>query len=63
MTTDHRDKSGEIAQKHGNTLIRTLRVKYGYTFAKGENNSAKLIDVIERLDEPSLQQLIREEGA
>ena len=63
MAIDHRDKSSEIAQKHGNTLIRTLRVKYGYTFAQGENNSAKLIDVIERLDEPSLQQLIRDEGA
>lgn len=63
MTTDPRDKRGEVARKHGNTLIRTLRVRYGYTFAKGESNSAKLIDVIERLDEPSLHQLMRDRDA
>jgi hypothetical protein len=26
--TRHRDKSGEISRKHGNTLIRTLRKTY-----------------------------------
>ncbi|HEY3919215.1 MAG TPA: hypothetical protein VGL83_15595 [Stellaceae bacterium] len=61
MTIDHRDKSGDVAQKYGNTLIRTLRVKYGYAFAMGESNYAKLIDVLERLDEPSLHQLIRDQ--
>lgn len=60
MPTNHRDKAGVIAQQHANMLIRTLRVKYGFTFAKGESNSAKLIDVIERLDEPSLHQLVRD---
>jgi hypothetical protein len=60
MEINHRDKSGDIAQKYGNTLIRTLRVKYGFAFAKGESNTAKLIDVLERLDEPSLHQLIRD---
>jgi hypothetical protein len=43
-------------------LIRTLRVKYGYAFANGESNTAKLIDVLERLDEPSLRYLIRDLG-
>lgn len=58
MATDHREKSGDIAQKYGNMLIHTLRVKYGYAFAHGESN--KLIDVLERLDEPSLRYLIRD---
>ena len=62
MTIDHRDKNGPIARECGNTLIRTLRVKYGFTFAQGESNSAKLIDIIERLDEPSLRQLIQDSG-
>lgn len=60
MAINHRDKGSDIAQKYGNTLIRALRVKYGYTFAKGESNTAKLIDVLERLDEPSLHELIRD---
>ena len=62
MTIDNRDKDGPIAQEHGNTLIWTLRDKYGVTFAQGESNSAKLIDIIERLDEPSLRQLTRDHG-
>ncbi len=62
MTIDHRDKNGPIAQEYGNTLIRTLRVKYGFTFARGESNSAKLIDIIVRLDDPSLRQLIQDSG-
>jgi hypothetical protein len=57
---DHRDKHGEIAQKQGEKLIRTLRVKYGYQFAAGEDNNSKLIDILHRLDEPSLHQLIRD---
>lgn len=60
MEIDHREKSGDIAQKYGNMLIRTLRVKYGYAFAHGERNAAKLIDVLERLDEPSLRHLVRD---
>jgi hypothetical protein len=60
MEINHREKGGDIAQKYGNMLIRTLRTKYGYTFADGESNTAKLIDVLERLDEPSLRHLIRD---
>jgi hypothetical protein len=62
MAIDHRDKSGAIAQKYGDMLIRTLRVKYGYTFANGESNASKLIDVLERLDELSLHQLMRDQS-
>lgn len=62
MVIDYRDKKGEIARKYGSMLIRTLRVKYGNRFAEGESNAAKLIDVLERLDEPSLHQIIRDHG-
>jgi hypothetical protein len=61
VAIDYRDKHGENTQKYGSMLIRTLRVKYGYKFAQGESN-AKLIDVLARLDEPSLHQLIRDHG-
>jgi hypothetical protein len=55
----HRDKDGKISQKHGNTLIGTLRKTYGADFAPGESEKEKLADVLHRLDEPSLRQLIK----
>ncbi len=55
----HRDKDGEISKKHGNTLIRTLRETYGPDFARGESNTAKLGDVLHRLDARSLASLVR----
>ena len=57
----HRDKTGEISRKHGNTLVRTLRRAYGHDFAPGFNDDDKLSDVMEKLDEPSLSQLLRDE--
>jgi hypothetical protein len=56
----HRDKNGEISRKHGNTLIRTLRKTYG---AKGCADSDKLIDVLHKMDEPSLSKLVRDHEA
>jgi hypothetical protein len=55
----HRDTVGRIAQKHGNTLISTLRQTYGANFAEGEPGDAMLSDVLHRLDEPSLRQLLK----
>jgi hypothetical protein len=55
----HRDKNGEIAKKHGNTLISTLREKYGENFAKGAKPTAKLSEVLDSLDEDSLSKLLR----
>ena len=55
----HRDKDGKISAKHGNTLIGTLRKTYGSNFAAGEADTAKLGDVLHRLDEPSRRQLIK----
>jgi hypothetical protein len=55
----HRDKDGAISRKHGNTLVSTLRQTYGANFAKGESPNARLKDVLNRLDERSLRQLIK----
>ncbi len=58
----HRDKNGQISRKHGNTLISTLRATYGESFAKGEPSTAKLSEVLARLDETSLSQLVKDHG-
>ena len=59
----HRDKNGEISKKHGNTLIRTLRKTYGAGFARGCSDDERLIDVLHKLDENSLSQLVRDHVA
>ena len=56
----HRDKSGEISQKHGNTLIRTLRITYGPRFAKDCDGDERLSEVLEKMDELSLSKLVRD---
>jgi hypothetical protein len=56
----HRDRNGEISRKHGNTLVRTLRKIYGSGFAPGCKDDEKLSDVLQKLDEPSLSQLVRD---
>jgi hypothetical protein len=55
----HRDKNGLIGRKHGNTLIATLRLRFGEGFAKGQPANARLADVLYRLDELSLGKLIK----
>ena len=56
----HRDKNGEISRKHGNTLLSTLRRIYGPSFADGESETAKLGDVLAKLHETSLTQLVKD---
>ncbi len=51
------DRTGEITRKYGNTLIATLRKTYGNDFAPGCAGDAKLKDVLDRMDEPSLSRL------
>ena len=63
INTRHRDKTGEISRKHGNTLIRTLRRTYGENFAGACGNKKKLGDVLDKLDEPSLTRLIHDDEA
>ena len=59
----HRDKNGEISRKHGNTLVGTLRKIYGPSFAQGRSDEAKLSDVLEEINEPSLSQLVSDHGS
>jgi hypothetical protein len=56
----HRDKNGEINRKHGNTLIATLRKLYGPGFGKGTGDRQTLSDVLGKLDDESLGQLVRD---
>jgi hypothetical protein len=56
----HRDETGKISRKHGNTLVGTLRHHYGKEFAPGFSDQDKLKDVLARFDEPSLSQLLRD---
>jgi hypothetical protein len=58
-----RDKNGQMSRKHGNTLISTLRKHYGTDFAYGCADSDTLGDILQRLDEPSLNKLQRDEEA
>lgn len=56
----HRDKNGEIGRKHGNTLVGTLRKTYGGSFALGCRDDEKLGDVLPKMDEYSLNGLLRD---
>jgi hypothetical protein len=56
----HRNKSGEVSSKHGNTLVRTLRKIYGQYFAAGYPETDKLSEVLQHLSEASLSQLLRD---
>jgi hypothetical protein len=49
--------------KHGNTLMSTLRKHYGPGFAKGCGDDETLSDVLHKLDDQSLSQLVRDHGA
>jgi hypothetical protein len=56
----HHDKKGETARKHGSTLIGTLRKIYGQGFAPRCGDDEKLSDVLEKLHEHSLSQLVHD---
>jgi hypothetical protein len=53
-----RDVIREIAEKHGETLIGTLRKVYGANFASGFRDNEALSAVLRTLDEKSLNDLI-----
>ena len=38
----HRDKTGRIERKHGNTKVAALRKEYGPSFAKGRRKDMML---------------------
>ena len=56
----HRDQNGQISKKHGNTHVSTLRKIYGTTFAAGHPDTAKLSEILDKLGETSLSQIVRD---
>jgi hypothetical protein len=53
----HRTLLGRISQKHGNTLVATLRKEHGADFLPQFRDSDDLKDVLHTLSEPSLSQV------
>jgi hypothetical protein len=56
-----RDGDGEIRQKRGDTLVRTLRQTYGPDFAPGVRSDMRLDTLRERFGEESLSQMVKAE--
>ena len=54
-----RNEDGEIRKKRSDTLVGTLRDKYGEDFAKGYRSDAKLGTVLEREGLDDLSQLLK----
>jgi hypothetical protein len=54
-----RDDDGEIRQKRGDTLVRTLRQTYGPDFASGVRSDMRLDTLRERVGEESLSQMLK----
>jgi hypothetical protein len=54
-----RDDDGEIRQKRGDTLVRTLRQTYGSDFAPGVRSDMRLNTLRERFGEESLSQMLK----
>jgi len=54
-----RDNDGEIRQKPGDTLVKTLRKTYGPDFAPGVRSDAKLDTLRKRAGGESLSKLVK----
>lgn len=55
----HRNVDGETSQKHGNTLVGTLRGVCGENFAPGIRSDAKLSTVLDRAGAESLSDYLK----
>ncbi len=55
----HRNVDGETSQKHGNTLVGTLRGVYGENFTPGIRSDAKLSTVLDRAGAESLSDYLK----
>jgi len=55
-----RDTDGEIRQKRGDTLVKTLRKTYGEDFAPGVRGDAKLATLRQRAGGESLSKLVKD---
>jgi hypothetical protein len=54
-----RDADGEIRQKRGDTLVRTLRKEYGEQFLPDFRSDTRLDTVLQRTGAASLHQLLK----
>jgi hypothetical protein len=55
----HRDKSGRIEKKHGNTKVGALRKEYGAGFAKGRRKDMMLKTLLKESGSASLHDYLR----
>jgi hypothetical protein len=55
----HRDKSGRIEKKHGNTRVAALRKEYGPGFAKGRRKDMMLKNLLKQSGSDSLHDYLR----
>jgi hypothetical protein len=56
----HRDKSGRIEKKHGNTTVGSLRKEYGAGFAKGRRKDMMLKSLLAEVGCASLHEYLRQ---
>ena len=56
----HRDKSGKIEKKHGNTKVAALRKEYGAGFAKGRRKDMMLKTLLKETGSASLHEYLRQ---
>jgi hypothetical protein len=55
----HRDKTGRIDRKHGNTKVAALRKEYGPGFAKGRRKDLMLKNLLRETGCSSLHEYLR----
>ena len=55
----HRDKSGPIERKHGNTKVGALRKEYGESFAEGRRKDLMLKNLLRETGSASLHEYLR----
>jgi len=58
----HRDKSGRIDKKHGNTRVGSLRKEYGRGFAKGRRKDMMLKNLLKETGSASLHEYLQRHG-
>jgi len=56
----HRDKSGRIERKHGNTKVGSLRKEYGEHFAAGRRKDMMLKTLLKETGSASLHDYLRQ---
>ena len=55
----HRDKSGRIERKHGNTRVASLRKEYGENFAAGRRKDMMLKTLLKETESASLHDYLK----